>query len=190
MNPLVNIRSGLMALRPLLLLALAYNASAECQRTVQMAEYSICVPAGWNVDREGGPLTDRVTLCKLNAGDCMKNKSAYPYPGVLVVDVQMADKANGVWKDPDELIARARLLNSPVPSISDVPLKQLGAQKRTCWVARVLEYGDLWDETYGLIVSGHRFHVRVFYNDEPANIESFRSTVVEILSSVAIISGN
>jgi hypothetical protein len=164
-----------------LLPVLASISFARCQ-TVRTAQYSLCVPSGWSVDRDDR--SDRVTLCKLNAGRCEKYLDPHPYPGSIWVDVQVADRGYDVWKSPEDLIRRARLLRDPVPQISDVPLGRAGAEKRTCWVARQLLYGDLWDETYGLVVDGRKFHVRVFYNNEPENIGTFRSTIIDILSSL------
>lgn len=127
-------------------------------------------------------------ICKPNAsGRCQKNKDIHPVPAALLIDIDVADRGYyGEWMTPDELIARAKDVGEPIPSISDVSLKGAGTAKRNCWVARVLMYGDLWEETYGLIVDDRRFMVRVFYNDEPTKIESFRSSVIDILSSLAL----
>jgi len=181
-------RLGLSSRQLVLLSLFAHGASAQCQRLVQMPEHSLCVPANCVVDREEDARSDRIMACKLNAGRCAKNKDIHPYSGVVMVDVQVADRGYDVWKSPEDLIARAQLLGEPAPFVYDVMLNQSGASKRTCWVARVLEYGDLWDEMYGLTVDGRRFMVHVFYNDESANIESFRAAVIDILSSVRITS--
>jgi hypothetical protein len=152
-----------------------------------MPEHRLCVPANWLVPREEVP-SDRIMVCNPKAGTCFKNKDIHPPAGVVFVDVQVADRGYDVWKTPEDLIARAQRLGEPVPFVYDVILKQSGIAKRTCWVARVLKYGDLWDETYGLSVDGRRFMVHVLYNDEPANIESFRAAVIDILASVTITS--
>jgi len=137
------------------------------------------------VDFEDSPDSRRTIICKSNAGRCGKNKDIHPYPNVLIVDIDVAD-LDSEWITPEQIVARAKAVGLPIPSVSHVELRGTAAAKRTCWVARALEYGDLWLETYGLIVDSHRFKIRVFYNNESANIEPFRSAVIDILSSLAL----
>jgi hypothetical protein len=104
----------------------------------------------------------------------------------VTVDIRAASPGSGEWKTPDEIISRAHSLGVPTPSVTDVTLTGTSSVKRIDWVARVLEYDDLWDETYGLTVDNRRFMIRVFYTNEASKIDSFRSTVVEILSSISV----
>ena len=126
-------------------------------------------------------------LCKPNHGQCTKNKDIHPLAGVVTVDIRVADPGYGEWKTPEEIISRSKRLGLPIPSVNEVILKGTSPTRRTCWVTRALEYGDLWEETYGLIVDGHRFVIQVFYNDERPNVDSFRSVVADILSSISIV---
>ena len=160
---------------------------AQCDRLVRRPGYSVCVPRAWRVDFEESPDSQRTNICKPSEGRCSKNKDIYPFPGALLVDLETADGRYD-WMSPAAVVTRARRLSQPTPSITNITLEGNPSVKRTCWVARSLLYGDLWQETYGLIIGAHRFMVRVLYNNEPENIEYFRSALIELLSSVTTTS--
>jgi hypothetical protein len=156
---------------------------AQCQQKVLAADYYLCTPMGWTTqanDRE-----DRIDGCNREHYPCSPSKDDHPYPGVVVFSVLPSDRGYGIYQSPEDLIKKARLLGMPVPTISDVMLTGRVNTNRKCWLARRLLYGDLWEDIYFLTVGKHQFRVWVNYNEEPANIEGFRATVIQILSSVA-----
>jgi hypothetical protein len=169
-----------------LMILLCGGAFAKCDRTIQRPEYSVCAPSGWQIDLEQDPTSPRTIVCKVDAaGRCLRNKDIHPYRNVLVVDINAADglhKSN--WITSEEAVSRARRIGGPTPDLSEITLLESRNLTRGCWLVRAFEYGDLWVETYGLTVNGHRFLIRAFYNDEPVNIRPFRSDVLEILQSI------
>jgi hypothetical protein len=168
----------------LLSVLLPQNCLARCHR-IQRPGYSVCVPSNWRVTLEHDPDSASTLICKPNAGRCLKNKDPHPYPGVLIVDIDLADGLHrSSWKTPSELVVRDTQPGEPPPPVEDVPLLPEHSRNRKCWVVRTLLYGDLWEEDYGLVVNDHRFAIHVSYNDEPANIKSYRSSVIDILSSI------
>ncbi len=44
--------------------------------------------------------------------------------------------------------------------------------------------GGAWSDIYSLSVEGRRFRISVFYNNEAANLKTFRARSLQILSSV------
>jgi len=160
------------------LLLLVPGIFAQCQQKIQAADYYICTPLGWSTqvnDRE-----DRIDGCNREHYPCMPSKDDHPYAGVVTVSILPSDRGYGIYQSPEDLVKKARLVGLPVPAISDVSLDP----QRKGWLARRLLYGDLWEDVYSLSVGGRRFRIWVNYNNEGSNIQKFRATVIQILSSV------
>lgn len=178
-------KSGARCLAPLVIVMFLLRVAgfAQCDHPVQGAGYTVCAPTGWRIDSYPG----RTIICKPNDGRCRKNKDIYPYPGVLIVDINVADGLSyrGNWITPEEIRARAQRMGEPVPLVFEIPFKDASLKlQRSGWISRQLLDGNLWSEVYGLTVNGHRFMIRAFYNNERENIDQFRSDIIDILSSV------
>jgi hypothetical protein len=182
-------RVGGMALALLLLCPFAYAASARCETKVEMADYSLCVPQGWNIQRN--VRDDSIEVCnRAERRRCASDPFGYPYPGAVVMNIIPSDRGYGIYQTPEELTRRARVTGQPPPVISDVRIEPHdGVAASKCWVARTLMPGAVWSDTYSLSVGGRRFRVSVLYNNEPANAEEFRASSLRLLSSVEPLSG-
>jgi hypothetical protein len=167
---------------------LAASVFAQCAQSVKMADYRVCVPAGWNVQRNDKD--DSVELCnRADKEKCAAAPFDDPYPGAVVLNVIPSDRGYGIYRSPEDLNAKARKTGQPLPSITDVVLDgKSGGAERKCWLARTLVPENLWTDVYSLSVGGRRFRVSVAYNNEAANVESFRKASLQILTSIAPLS--
>jgi hypothetical protein len=149
-----------------------------------MQDYTLCVPKGWNVQRN--IRDDSVEVCNRPEWDqCASDPFGYPVSGAIVVTIIPSDRGYGIYQSPDELRKRAQITGQPLPVVSDVKIiKRDGIADPRCWMARTLMPGGLWSDIYSLSRGGRRFRVSVFYNDQPANVEKFRASSLEVLSSV------
>jgi hypothetical protein len=169
---------------------LVSSTFAQCKQEVMTADYKVCVPGGWNViDRNDRD--DSVRMCSSKDWhECGYLPSAVPGPGVVFLIIVPSDRGYGIYESREEILRKARITGRPPPDISDVPLKHLGdGLDLQCWVARRLIFGDVWADVYTLTVGGRRFRISVLYNNEPANIESFRAATRLVLSSITPTGG-
>ncbi len=86
----------------------ACAASSGCEVRVEMEDYSVCVPQGWNVLRNAPD--DSVEVCnRAERRLCATDPFGYPRPGSIVVNIIPSDRGYGIYQSPEELNEKRRL---------------------------------------------------------------------------------
>lgn len=170
--------------RTLLLAGLcaAPPVSFASSQTIDMAGYSVSLPGSW-WSREDKSL-DQVWACNKTSGQCTGTGGGFPLPGAVFVSIMPAEYVPGGrrLKSVEDIVSSEPHAGLPAPSISHIDI----GEGKMCAVARLLLFGKVWDEVYGLRVQGHLFRIWVQYGNEPGREAGYRRAVVAILSSIAV----
>jgi hypothetical protein len=150
-----------------------------------MTSYSLCIPAGWRVERNKAldevVVCDREKRCATSWGDAPT--------GLAFLVLRPAEGVYGHthYSGPRDIVAAAPHAGLPTPEITEVALGQ-GASGglRKCFVARrLLSWAGAWEEDYGLEVNKRLFSVWTRYEDDPKKIDDYRAGIRQILSSIS-----
>ena len=173
---------GLAATVAAMTFAAETDASKAC-RSVSMATYSVCLPAGWQFRRDA--TLERLFTCSKKRGLCTNTGGGLPLKGIVTLSMEPADKAPNPssYHTADDVALSIPHGQDPPPTVERVTIE--GNPATTCSVARrLLSWAGVWEEVYGLNVAGRLFRVQVQFPDEPAVWAARAATVRKILSSV------
>jgi hypothetical protein len=158
---------------------------SQCAQEITMASYSVCLPAGWRVERNNA--ADQIVVCDTKKR-CATAWGAAP-KGLAFLFVRPAEGVyeHAHYSGPREIVEAAPHAGLPAPDIVQVEMAQGGSGlNRRCFVARRLVPAvGVWDEEYGLEVSKHLFWAWAHYEDDPKRTEQYRVAIREILSSIS-----
>lgn len=169
-----------------LAILIAPSGLPQCGQDIEMRSYSVCVPAGWKVDRNIALdeiiVCDREKRCATAWGDAPT--------GLAFLVLRPAE---GVYGQAHYDNARAIVSAAPhgglsAPQITEVRLGNGRAPEgaRKCFVARqFLSWAGAWDENYGLEVNKRLFSVWTRYEDDPKKINGYRAGIRQILASIS-----
>ena len=190
MNP----ASGRVLVRkPMLLSVLMFVSAslavAQCEHTVRMATYSVCLPRGWSAEKSKSD--DRVYGCNRESTESCNSKQfrgGLPLPGVVQIVLLPTEKDpyDRPYRSPEEVVSKELDLNGRRVPVTEIMLDSAQEGDRRCFRARTVLTDNVWIEVYGLKINSHLFRASAEYHEEPANIEAYQAAIVQILSSISV----
>ncbi|HKV42317.1 MAG TPA: hypothetical protein VJX67_24150 [Blastocatellia bacterium] len=151
-----------------------------------MNNYSVCFPDGWRVYQD--KTLDRVSGCNRKNGNCTGNGGGFPYPGVVFIFVLPAKSVpnHPPYRDVTDIVSSVPHAGAPPPPITEVSLSGPLSGTAKCLLARMLMFDEVWNDVYGLDIDKTLFRAWAQYNNELPKVEHYRSTIVQILSSISL----